>query len=109
MSKFPIYYETLGDSKNHCVILIQGIGGQLIDWPTQFTQGLVEKGFHVVMFDNRDFGLSRHYDELGVPNLHDAIAAKQQGISFHPPYTLEDMAADVIKLMDELHIEKAHV
>lgn len=109
MNKFPLYYETLGDSRNPCIILITGIGGQLINWPPIFSQGLAEKGFYVVMFDNRDAGLSRHYDELGIPNFNEAIAAKQQGKPFNPPYTLEDMAADVIALMDELHIEKAHI
>ena len=109
MNKFSLYYETLGDSRNPCVILITGIGGQLINWPPILSQGLAEKGFYLVMFDNRDAGLSRHYDELGVPNFNDAIAAQQQGKPFNPPYTLEDMAADVIALMDELHIEKAHI
>ncbi len=105
----PLYYETLGNPKNPCIILINGIGGQLIDWPEALTQGLADKGFYVVTFDNRDSGLSRHYEELGLPNLHEAIAAKQQGKSVNPPYTLEDMAADVIALMDEIRIEKAHI
>ena len=109
MNKFSLYYETLGDPRNTCVILITGIGGQLINWPSILTQGLADKDFYVVMLDNRDAGLSRHYDELGVPNFNDAISAKQQGNPFNPPYTLEDMAADVIALMDELHIEKAHI
>lgn len=106
---FPICYETFGNPKNPCIILIAGIGGQLIDWPSNFTQGLVDKGFHVVTFDNRDSGLSRHYDELNVPNFGEVIAAKQQGKSFEPPYTLEDMASDVIALIDELHIDKVHI
>lgn len=106
---FPLCYETYGNPTNRCIILIAGIGGQLIDWPPTLTQGLADKGFYVVTFDNRDSGLSYHYDELGSENINEAIAAKQQGKSFNPPYTLEDMASDVIKLMDELHIEKAHI
>jgi len=110
MSKvFPICYETFGNPHHPCIILITGIGGQLIDWPPLVTQGLADKGFYVVTFDNRDSGLSHHYDELGVPNLEEAIALKQRGEPFQPPYTLEDMASDVIVLMDELQIEKAHV
>ncbi|MBP9691942.1 MAG: alpha/beta hydrolase [Alphaproteobacteria bacterium] len=110
MSKsFPICYETFGNPIHPCLILIMGIGGQLIDWPTTLTQDLADKGFYVVTFDNRDSGLSRHYDELGIPNFGEAIAAKQQAKSFKPPYTLEDMASDVIALMDKLRIEKAHI
>lgn len=106
---FPICYQTYGDPNHPCIILILGIGGQLIDWPATLTQGLVNKGLYVVTFDNRDCGLSRHYNELGVPDFSAAIAAKQQGKSFTPPYTLEEMSADVIALMDELHIKKAHI
>ncbi|MBX3710056.1 MAG: alpha/beta hydrolase [Gammaproteobacteria bacterium] len=106
---FPICYETFGNMHNPCIILIVGIGGQLIDWPSILTCGLADKGFYVVVFDNRDSGLSKHYDEVGVPNFSEAIAAKQQGQPFNPSYTLEDMATDVITLMDELHIKKAHI
>jgi len=61
MSKtFPICYETFGKPHHPCIILIAGIGGQLIDWSTALTQGLVDNGFYVVTFDNRDSGLSRH-------------------------------------------------
>lgn len=107
ISAHKICYETHGDRNNPCIVLIMGIGGQLIDWPTTFTQGLADKGFYVVTFDNRDSGLSRSYDELGVPNLHEL--AKHKGKPMYPPYTLEDMAQDVITLMDDLHIEKAHI
>lgn len=77
---FPIYHETLGDPANPCIILITGIDGQLINWPLSFTKGLANQGFYVVTFDNRDAGLSRHYDEFGMPNLNEAITAKNQGI-----------------------------
>ncbi len=106
---FPLCYETLGDPQNPCIILIMGIGGQLIHWPTEFTQGLVKKGFYVLLFDNRDTGLSRYYDHLETPNLLEAIAVRQQRKYLTLPYTLEDMAADVIMLMDELSIKQAHI
>lgn len=106
---FPVCFEEHGDKNNPCIILITGIGGQLIDWPSSLIQGLVDNGFCVVTFDHRDSGLSCHYDELGVPNFNEVIASKQQGKPFEPPYTLEDMAADVIALMDELHLKKAHI
>lgn len=106
---FSLCYETRGNSNHPCIMLVMGIGGQLIDWPEMFVQGLVNKGYYVVMFDNRDSGLSHYYDELGVPNLDEMVVQVQQGKAFYPPYTLEDMAADVVHLMDELHIDKAHI
>jgi pimeloyl-ACP methyl ester carboxylesterase len=108
-SGISICYEVFGDPNNPCVILIMGIEGQLINWPIEFTQGLANKGFYVITFDNRDVGLSSYYDQLETPNISDAIAAKQQGKIFHPPYILKNMASDVIVLMDGLHIEKAHI
>lgn len=105
----PICYDTHGNKNDPCIIFIAGIGGQLIDWPSQLIQGLVNNHFYVVTFDNRDSGLSHYYAELGVPNLNEVIAAKQQGKIVEPPYTLQDMAGDVITLMDALHIKKAHI
>lgn len=106
---FPICYETFGHPNNPCIILIMGISGQLIHWPIELTQGLADNGFYVVTLDNRDAGLSHYYDHLETPNFNEVIVAKQQGKNFHPPYTLEDMASDVIGLMNELRIEKAHI
>jgi pimeloyl-ACP methyl ester carboxylesterase len=105
---FPICYETHGNPNHPCIILILGIGGQLIQWPKTLIDGLV-KEFYVVTFDNRDSGLSQYYDHLGTPNLPEAIHARQNGKPFKPPYTLEDMASDVIMLMDKLSIQKAHI
>lgn len=109
MNNFPIYYKCIGNPSHPCIILITGIEGQLTSWPRQLTHDLTERGFYVVTFDNRDAGLSKHYEELGVPDLHSAISAKQQGKSFTPPYRLEDMASDVILLMNKLQISKAHI
>lgn len=109
-TSFPLYYETLGQPKNPAILLINGLGGQLISWPQTFLDGLIKKGFYVIMFDNRDIGLSRYYDEYGSPDMHAAIAALQQGKrDFKPPYTLHDMAHDGIMLLDKLAIKKAHI
>lgn len=109
IKKFPLYYETRGEGKNPCIILISGIGGQLTDWPQSLIDGLVENGFYVLAFDNRDSGLSHHYEELGIPDINQAISNQQLGKTFKPPYTIQDMASDVISLMDELHVQKAHI
>ncbi|MES2142258.1 MAG: alpha/beta hydrolase [Pseudomonadota bacterium] len=104
-----ICYKTFGIPTNPCIILIMGLGGQLIDWPTPILQGLANNGFYVIVFDNRDAGLSRYYDNLQTPELLEALIAKEQGRTIDPPYTLDAMAADVIMLMDGLEIKKAHI
>jgi len=104
-----ICYETSGEVSNPCVILVMGITGQLINWPSELTQGLVDAGFYVVTFDNRDVGLSTYYDELETPDLTDAVQRKQQGEELTLPYTLNDMSSDLRILMDGLHIKQAHI
>lgn len=104
-----ICYKTFGKSTDPCLILIMGLGGQLINWPTEITHGLANKGFYVITFDNRDAGLSSSYDQLKTPEIMEAILAKKLGIALSVPYTLEDMAADVLVLMDGLGIRKAHM
>jgi pimeloyl-ACP methyl ester carboxylesterase len=81
-----ITYESFGNSKHPCVILVMGVTGQLISWSIELVQGLAEKGFYVIRFDNRDVGLSSYYDHLKTPELMEAIALKQQNRDFTPPY-----------------------
>ena len=107
--KFPIHYETIGNPNKPCIILTMGIGGQLIHWPEKFIKGLSEKGFFVVIYDNRDAGLSKHYDHLKTPEVNEAIALKMAGRPVLLPYLLDDMAGDVIALMNQLNVEKAHM
>lgn len=102
---FPLCYEVSGDSSNPCILLIAGIGGQLINWPPELIQALVDKGFYVVTYDNRDAGLSRHYEEYGQPSLSDLVQGKMP----EKYYTLDDMASDAILLLDKLNIQKAHI
>lgn len=104
-----ICYEAFGNPKNPCVILIMGITGQLISWPLELVEALAAQGFYVIRFDNRDVGLSSYYDHLATPLISEAFAIKQQGGAFHPPYTLNDMADDILTLMDGLGIAKAHL
>jgi pimeloyl-ACP methyl ester carboxylesterase len=91
------------------VLLIMGLGMQLIAWPPQLVDELVDAGFRVVRMDNRDIGLSQHFDALGTPNLVLAGIKYKLGLSLHPPYTLHDMAGDVLGVMDALEIERAHI
>lgn len=91
------------------LVLVMGIGAQMILWPEAFCDRLAERGFRVVRFDNRDVGLSSKLDHLGVPGLGGAMAASLFGLPFVAPYALEDMARDIVELLDVLGIDRAHV
>ena len=74
-----IEYEALGDPSRPAMLLIMGLGAQLIHWPDTFCQGLVERGFHVVRFDNRDSGLSTSLKAWGRPDLADVVGQVMRG------------------------------
>src|SRR4051812_11868727 len=99
-----IAYEALGDPADPPVVLIHGIGGQLIDWPDGFCAQLVERGLHVVRFDNRDAGLSSH---TGAPPPD--LGAVLSGDTSTVRYTLDEMAGDVAGLIEALGLRSAHV
>jgi pimeloyl-ACP methyl ester carboxylesterase len=91
------------------VLLIMGLGMQLVAWPPAFVQGLASQGFRMVRFDNRDIGLSQHLDHLGVPNLMWESLKHRLGLPVRAPYTVHDMAADTLGVLDALGIARAHV
>ncbi len=91
------------------VLLIMGLGMQLVAWPPALVQGLVDAGYRVIRHDNRDIGLSQHFDHLGTPNLLWAFLKVKTGLPVRSPYSLKDMAADSIGVLDALGIDKAHV
>ena len=98
-----------GDVKGDPFIFIRGLGTQLIQWPPAFIDFFTEAGFEVIVFDNRDVGESQKLDVAGVPDIMALLSAAEAGASFPVPYTIGDMAADVIGLMDALAIEKANI
>jgi pimeloyl-ACP methyl ester carboxylesterase len=104
-----IEVEDFGPPDRPAVVLVMGLGMQLVAWPERLVDVLVDAGFRVVRFDNRDIGLSQKFDHLGVPNVVWEGFKHRFGLPVHTPYTVADMAADALGVMDTLHIERAHI
>ncbi len=104
-----IEYEMLGDPINPVILLIMGLGMQLTSWPDAFCQQLVDGGFRVIRFDNRDCGLSSKIQPLRRANVKLAIFAALLRLPVRSPYVLDDMAGDAVGLLDALGIDCAHV
>ena len=97
-------YEAFGDPGATPMLLIMGLGTQMIAWPDPMCEDLAASGYYVVRYDNRDTGLSTHLSELPAPSFVDVTLRRRR-----PPYTIDDMAADAVGLMDALGFESAHV
>ena len=104
-----IEYESFGPTDRETVLLIMGLGGQLTVWQEDLCHDLVERGYRVVRFDNRDVGLSTKFDEAGMPDMAAIFGALMTGAKPAAPYSLDDMAADAVGLLDALEIERAHI
>ena len=98
-------WQELGDPADPPLVLVMGIGSQMIGWPEGLCERFAESGFRVIRFDNRDSGRSTWLTELGVPSVTKAW----QGELDDPPYLLSDMAGDIAGLLDALEIPAAHV
>ena len=104
-----LHYESMGREGDPTILLIMGLGAQMILWPDAFCQALVDKGFRVVRFDNRDVGLSSHLDHLGVPNVIREYLKFKLRLRLKAPYVIDDMAADTAALIDALGLDRPHV
>ena len=91
------------------VLLIMGLGMQLIAWPSEMVRGLMDAGYRVIRFDNRDSGLTDKFDALGSPNLFWQGLKYKLGLTIKPPYSVHDMALDALGVLDALQIGKAHI
>jgi len=104
-----IAYTTAGEEENPSVLMIMGLMGSHKVWGETIVNGLVDSGYRVILFDNRDTGESENLDRLGKPNLYWKFAMSYLGVDFSSPYTLTDMALDGIGVLDHLGIERAHI
>ena len=98
-------YETFGDPNDPPVVLVMGLGVQMIGWDDEFCRLLTDAGHFVVRFDNRDVGESTHFSDAPPPNLLAALT----GNTSSAVYDLDDMADDTVGLLDALGIESAHL
>src|SRR4030042_681249 len=104
-----IEYDTFGNRGARPLLLVMGLGTQMIAWDEDFCQQLAEQGHYVIRFDNRDVGLSTKFEGAGLPNVLKAMAAAAKGEEVRAPYTLDDMAEDTVGLLEALGLATAHV
>ncbi|MFT5887873.1 MAG: pimeloyl-ACP methyl ester carboxylesterase [Zhongshania sp.] len=104
-----IAYQEFGQTNDPVILLIMGLGMQMLAWPDEFCLGLAEKGYRVVRLDNRDVGLSQKFDGIKAPSPLTLMLRSRFGMPTKVPYRLHDMAEDVVSLMDFLEIPSAHI
>ena len=104
-----IEYDTFGDENSPALLLIMGLGTQMIAWDEEFCSLLADQGHYVIRFDNRDIGLSTKIEEAGIPDVMAAMTAAMSGEEVMSSYTINDMADDAADLLSALGVDKAHI
>ena len=104
-----IEYESFGDSSDPVILLIMGLGMQMIAWPEQFCSELASRGYRVIRYDNRDTGFSTKFDDKKTPNVASLVMRSLLRLPIRVPYTLVDMADDAVGLLDALGVDTAHI
>ncbi|MBT8090758.1 MAG: alpha/beta fold hydrolase [Gammaproteobacteria bacterium] len=104
-----IEYESFGEPSNPTLLLIMGLGMQLIAWPEQFCVELASRGYRVIRYDNRDAGFSTKFEGVKAPSVASLIFRSVLRLPIRVPYTLQDMADDAAGLLDALDVESAHI
>jgi len=103
-NNIELAYETFGDASAPPVVLIMGLATQMIAWPDELCEGLARCGLFVIRFDNRDVGESSHLRNLPPPRLAEIVVRRRP-----PPYSISDMADDVVGLVDGLGLSEVHL
>lgn len=109
VNQLSLEYDSRGNRRDPAVLLIMGLGSQLVLWPDALCDALARAGYYVIRFDNRDVGLSSKLEHAGTPNLLLTAARARLGLAQQVPYRLDDMARDAVGLLAALDIEKAHI
>lgn len=104
-----IAYTTAGNQEDPAVLMIMGLMASHKVWGEEIVNSLVNSGYRVILFDNRDTGDSEKLDRLGKPNLYWKFFLNSIGFNFSAPYTLLDMADDGVALLDHLQVDQAHI
>ncbi len=104
-ARIDIAYEAFGEPESPPVLLVMGLGAQMLSWPDGFCAVLAARGVHVIRFDNRDIGLSSHLTDVPAPDVMAALSGNSSSAS----YRLSDMAADTVGLLDTLGLDSAHL
>jgi pimeloyl-ACP methyl ester carboxylesterase len=108
-NRLAIEVDVQGPADGPPLVLIMGLGMQLIGWPEPFVEMLTQHGYKVIRLDNRDAGLSQGFDDRGTPNVAWAALRYALRLPVRSAYTIADMAADTRGVLDALHIERAHI
>ena len=103
-----LHYERFGDPSDPALLLVNGLGSQMVTYRVELCELFVARGYQVIRFDNRDVGLSDGFDDH-TPNIAAATAALTSGEPIDSAYTLSDLAADAMVVLDALGIERAHI
>lgn len=102
-------YDEFGEPENPAILLIMGLGTQMIAWPESLCQSLAARGYRVIRFDNRDIGLSQKMENTRSPHLLKILLYSRFNIPLKVPYKLHDMADDAVGVLDALGLESVHI
>jgi pimeloyl-ACP methyl ester carboxylesterase len=109
LKQVRLAYQSIGSESDPALLLVMGLGGQLIHWPDEVVAALCQQGYRVIRYDNRDVGLSTWMTPPGNANLTYEVLRYKLGLQVSAPYSLTDMADDALGLMDALQVRQFHV